>query len=188
MKFSFNLWVLRYKRYNEVRLQRSNFAGPQHFVINVFCCIIISFWMGVKVAPSCKWPVYWGFIRCDINFVSLTCRPLSLETFKDKSLGIDCSIFFLVYLQNLPKCRVSNRLLRDSRMNYSLCPKENKLPYKIRKWMIHYLIRASGQNLALDIASTFHTGSRNSDQRHWCSRRHWECWHTLHLKHVTIIP
>lgn len=144
--------------------------------------------MWVKVAPSCKWPVYWGFIRCDINFVSLTCRPLSLETFKDKSLGIDCSIFFLVYLPNLPKCRVSNRLLRDSRMNYSLCPKENKLPYKIRKWMIHYLIRASGQNLALDIASTFHTGSRNSDQRHWCSRRHWECWHTLHLKHVTIIP
>ena len=32
--------------------------------------------------------------------------------------------------------------------------------------MIHYLIRATGQNLALDIASTFHTGSRNSDRRH----------------------
>ena len=44
MKFSFNLWVLRYKRYNEVRLQRSNFAGPQHFVINVFYCIYDSYY------------------------------------------------------------------------------------------------------------------------------------------------
>ena len=35
MKFSFDLCVLCYKRYNEVRLLRSKFACPQQFVINV---------------------------------------------------------------------------------------------------------------------------------------------------------
>ena len=41
-KSSFNLCVLRYKRYNEVCLYLSKFACAQHFVINVFYCTSIS--------------------------------------------------------------------------------------------------------------------------------------------------
>ena len=41
MKFSFDLCVLRYKRYNVVRLLRSKFACPQQFVINVLLYLAV---------------------------------------------------------------------------------------------------------------------------------------------------
>ena len=75
-KFSFNLWVLRYKRYNEVRLSRSNFAGPQHFVINVFYCTCIVLYKNSFNRQS-KRSIRWN-LSCDQYVSIIICLQLQV--------------------------------------------------------------------------------------------------------------